>query len=134
MNVDIWKYRIVKEKLSKISKNDRLENLILNQYNENDTNVYDDNIKIPKRQLKKIDKTITLLYEDYKNDIMEFDDYKRFYKTKIKGKEHLQYGWIDLNDIDNYNLPICLKDILKTKQFPVHIINDDLNKICIKQK
>ena len=53
----------------------------------------------------------------------------------IEGKEYLHYELIDLNDIDNYNLlPICLKDILKMKQFTVHIINDDLNKIYIKQK
>lgn len=47
----------------------------------------------------------------------------------IEGKDYLQYEWIDLNKIDKCNLlPICLRDILKMKKFPVHIINDDLNK------
>ena len=74
----------VKEKLSKISKSDKLENLILNQYNENSTKVYDDNIK------KKTDKIITSLYEDYKNNIIEVDDYKRFYKTEIEKRTNIK--------------------------------------------
>lgn len=80
----------VKEKLSKISKSNKLENLILNQYNENDTKVYDDNIKILEKQLEKTDKTITSLYEDYKNDIIEIDDYKRFYKTEIERRTNIK--------------------------------------------
>ena len=47
---------------------------------------------------------------------------------KIIQKEYLQYDWIDLNEIDKCNLlPVCLKDILKRKQFPIHTINNDLN-------
>ena len=81
---------LIKEKLSKISKSDKLENLILNQYNGNSTKVYDDNIKILEKQLEKIDKTITSLYEDYKNDIIEIDDYKRFYKTEIERRTNIK--------------------------------------------
>lgn len=80
----------VKEKLSKISKSNKLENLILNQYNENGTKVYDDNIKILEKQLEKADKTITSLYDDYKNDIIEIDDYKRFYKTEIERRTNIK--------------------------------------------
>ena len=48
----------------------------------------------------------------------------------VEGKEYLQYEWIDLYQIDKYNLvPRCLKNILKMKQFPTHMINDDLKKI-----
>lgn len=81
---------------------------------------------------KKYHEIFFLYQVEFKNE----DDKKINYTMhNIEGKEYLQYEWIDLNDIDNYNLlPICLKDILKMKQFPVHIINDDLNKICIKQK
>ena len=96
----------VKEKLSKISKSDKLENLILNQYNENSTKVYDDNIKILEKQLEKTDKTITSLYEDYKNDIIEIDDYKRFYKTEkrpIITKERLISIMNELSNIENWD-------------------------------
>ena len=44
-----------------------------------------------------------------------------------EGKEYLQYEWLDLNKIDEYNiLPKCIKSILKSKQFPMHIINNDM--------
>ena len=44
-----------------------------------------------------------------------------------EGKEYLQYKWIDLDKIDEYNLlPKCLKDIVKSKKFPIHRINGDL--------
>ena len=44
-----------------------------------------------------------------------------------EGKEYLQYEWIDLDKIEEYNiLPRCLKEILKSTNFPVHKINNDL--------
>ena len=101
----------VKEKLSKISKSDKLENLILNQYNENSTKVYDDNIKILEKQLEKTDKTITSLYEDYKNDIIEIDDYKRFYKTEIERRTNIKNN---LNSIlkEKEKRPVITKERL----------------------
>lgn len=43
-----------------------------------------------------------------------------------EGKEYLQYEWLDLDRIEEYNiLPNCLKKVLKSKNFPVHVINDD---------
>ena len=43
----------------------------------------------------------------------------------IEGKEYLQYEWIDLEKIEEFNLvPECLKEILKRKQFPVHMVNN----------
>lgn len=44
----------------------------------------------------------------------------------VEGKEYLQYEWLDLDRIEEYNiLPNCLKKVLKSKNFLVHIINDD---------
>ncbi len=44
----------------------------------------------------------------------------------IEGKEYLEYEWLDVDKIKEYNiLPKCLKDILKSQNFPVHIINND---------
>lgn len=41
--------------------------------------------------------------------------------------KNLQYEWIDLDKIDEYNiLPGCLKDILKQKEDVIHVINNDL--------
>lgn len=44
-----------------------------------------------------------------------------------EGKEYLQYEWLDLDKIAEYNiLPICIKDILLKKDFQIHKINDEL--------
>lgn len=42
----------------------------------------------------------------------------------IEGKEYLQYEWLDLNKIDAYPIkPKAIKDMLKQKEFPMHIIH-----------
>ena len=44
-----------------------------------------------------------------------------------EGKDYLQYEWIDLNKIEEHNIvPVCIKDILLSKSFPVHIINNEM--------
>lgn len=46
-----------------------------------------------------------------------------------EGKEYLQYEWIDLEKIEEYEIrPRCLKNILIEKKFPVHRIQDELTK------
>lgn len=42
----------------------------------------------------------------------------------LEGKEYLQYEWLELNRIEEYNIvPKCLKEILKIQNYPVHVIN-----------
>lgn len=61
---------------------------------------------------------------EFVNDEDQIIDYTLHNK---EGKEYLQYEWLDLNKIDEYNiLPKCIKSILKSKQFPMHIINNDM--------
>ena len=44
----------------------------------------------------------------------------------MEGKDYLQYEWLDLDKIDEYPLvPRAIKEIVKKKQLPVHIINYD---------
>lgn len=45
----------------------------------------------------------------------------------IEGKDYLQYEWLDIEKIDQYNiLPKIIKEILKEEKFPVHKINNEL--------
>lgn len=45
----------------------------------------------------------------------------------VEGKEYLQYEWLDLDKIEQYNiLPKCLKEVLESRDFPIHVINNDL--------
>ena len=63
------------------------------------------------------------------NAEFENEEDKKIEETikNIEGEENLRYEWIDLDKIDEYNLvPHSLKEILKKKKFPVHIINDDI--------
>lgn len=47
----------------------------------------------------------------------------------IEGKEYLQYEWIKIDRIDEYPLlPRVVKGVLKESKFPIHKINNDLNK------
>ena len=68
------------------------------------------------------------IYFLYKVEFLEEESKKIDYAMhNVEGKEYLRYEWIDLKEIDKCNLlPICLKNILKEEQYPVHIINDDL--------
>lgn len=68
------------------------------------------------------------IYFLYNVEFLNEDDKMINYTIhNIEGKDYLQYEWIDIEKINEYNLlPNCLKEILKKKQFPVHMINDDL--------
>lgn len=63
-----------------------------------------------------------------KGEFVEEEDKKIDYTLHNKeGKDYLQYEWIDLNKIENYDiLPRCVKKILTKKKFPTHAINDEL--------
>ncbi len=64
----------------------------------------------------------------HKIEFTNEEDQKIEYTMKnIEGKEYLQYEWIDLDIIDEYQLlPKAMKDVLKEKRFPVHKINNEL--------
>ncbi len=63
----------------------------------------------------------------HKLEFTNEEDQKIDYTMKnIEGKEYLKYEWLELDKIDNYNIvPQCLKNILKSPNFPIHIINED---------
>ncbi|MBP3707247.1 MAG: recombinase family protein [Clostridia bacterium] len=88
--------RNVKDKIDKIMNAEKLENLILAQYKESNTRLFDDTIKNYKEQLAKIEKNITSLYEDYRNEILEQDDYKRFYKAELERKNNIKSNIVKL--------------------------------------
>lgn len=62
---------------------------------------------------------------------MEFkdDEDKKIEHTlkNIEGREELQYEWLPIDKIDEYNVvPVSIKSVLKEKNWPVHRINDEL--------
>lgn len=60
----------------------------------------------------------------HKAEFAEEED-KRIEHTlkNIEGKDYLQYEWLEIDKIDQYNLvPEIMKDVLKEGKFPVHKI------------
>ena len=59
------------------------------------------------------------------------DNDKKITETikNVEGKDYLQYEWLDMKEIEKYPLkPQVIKEIIKEKVFPVHKINDDIQK------
>lgn len=63
----------------------------------------------------------------YEVEFVEEQDKKIEYNLKnIEGKEYLNYEWIELDKIEEYNLcPKAVKKILKERKYPAHIVNID---------
>lgn len=67
---------------------------------------------------------ITFVYQaEFKNE----EDKKILDTMKnIEGKDYLQYEWIDIDKMDNYDIrPAIIKSIIIERKFPVHKINID---------
>ena len=64
----------------------------------------------------------------HKAEFVNDEDKKIEYTLhNIEGEEYLQYEWIKLDELENYNIvPRCIIEALRNKQFPVHKINDEL--------
>ena len=67
----------------------------------------------------------------YSAEFVEDDDKLIEYTlNNVEGKEELYYEWIEISKLDKYELlPYAIKEILKEDKFPVHIINNEINKI-----
>lgn len=51
---------------------------------------------------------------------------KNVEEEEIKAGKHIQYEWIDIEDLDKYDIrPAIMKGVLKNGQFPVHIVNKE---------
>ena len=110
----------IENNLRRINKN-RLEEIIFKQYEASSTKVFDDNIKILEKQLEKVDKLIAALYEDYRNEILDSEDYKRFYKSETEKRVNIKNTINNLIKEKN-NRPILTKEKLLS-------IIDDLSNI-----
>lgn len=54
------------------------------------------------------------------------DTIKNIEEAEIAKGKHVQYEWLDINDLDKYEIrPGIIKDVLKKGTFPVHIVNKE---------
>lgn len=64
----------------------------------------------------------------HRADFVDEDD-KKIEETikNSEGRDELQYEWIELDKIDEYNVvPVVIKDVLKEKKWPVHRVNREI--------
>lgn len=68
------------------------------------------------------------LYFLYRIEFKNEEDKKiEYIMHNMEGKDYLQYEWLDIDKIDEYNiLPECLKDMLKKENMPTHVINEKI--------
>ena len=109
--------------MGKITNTNEIENLILKQYNENNTKMYDDTIKNLENQLTKIENNISSLYDDYRNELLDEDDYKRFYKNEVERKNSIKLNITKLIE-EKHNRPTLSLDKLK------NLVNELSNVDC----
>ena len=86
----------INKKIKKALNNKKLNELISKEYNKAGTKAIDDNIEILNKQLSKVEKTIASLYEDYKNELIEVEDYKKFYSLEVIKRNELKKQINDL--------------------------------------
>ena len=88
-------------KINKIMNTDKIENLILAQYKENNTKMYDDAINNLQNQLTKIENNIKSLYKDFRDELLDEEDYKRFYKSDLERKNAIKSNITRLKEEKN---------------------------------
>lgn len=101
----------VEGKINNIMNTKKIENLIVAQYKENNTKVFDDTISNYEKQLEKTERNISSLYDDYRNGILEEDDYKRFYKTEVEKRTNIKNNITKLQE-EKDNRPTLTKEQL----------------------
>jgi DNA invertase Pin-like site-specific DNA recombinase len=98
----------VNETVLKLLDKEKLQELVSKEYKENSTKMFDDNIKTLEKQLSKVDANIKSLYQDYKDGILEEDDYKRFYKTETDKKSSIKAN-IDITKQDKEKCMVTIE-------------------------
>jgi len=101
----------VEGKINNIMNTEKIENLIVAQYKENNTKVFDDTISNYEKQLEKTERNISSLYDDYRNGILEEDDYKRFYKAEVEKRTNIKNNITKLQE-EKDNRPTLTKEQL----------------------
>lgn len=129
-------YRNLKEAMQKLVNKEKLKQLILIKNNEFNLNT--NNKKLLIKELKKIEGEIRTLYLDYKQDLLDEDDYKEYYKEKLLEKsrvnkelEILIQEEKDKPEIRDKELNELVDNILNAEKLNKDIISELINDIQI---
>ena len=121
-------YKNLKEVMQKLVDKDKVKQLIVNRNNENIMSNSNNNREILDKELAKIEKEIKTLYLDYKQDLLDEDDYKKYYKEKSNEKNRIKKEIEILEKEEKHKPVINEKEIseLVNKILDVKEINKDI--------
>lgn len=121
-------YRNVKEVMKKLVDKDKVKKLIIDRNNENITSNSNNNRELLDKELTKIEDEIKTLYLDYKQDLLDEDDYKKYYKEKSNEKNRIKKELEILGKEEKHKDVINEKEIseLVNKILNVKEINKDI--------
>lgn len=109
----------ITKKVNHIVNNDKLEEITLREFEKSITYELDNQIKILNQKLSKTDTAISSLYEDYSNNIIEEEDYRRFYQSEVERRNTLKSE---------------INKLIKQKEEKLTISKDEVLEIISKLK
>lgn len=131
--------RNLKEILGILDK-EKIKDLILKQLSENEINEINCNKQVFFKELLKVEHDMKILYLDYKEGLLDKEDYKKYYKEKGDEKNRIRNELEILKEEENNRTHITekevnelVKDILSMQQLNKYFISEMVNDIKIDQ-
>lgn len=120
----------LKETIGTLDK-EKIKDLIIKYQNDSKKNKENEDKEILNKELSKVEYEIKTLYLDYKGDLLEEDDYKKYYKEKSNQKNRIKKE-LEILEKEEYNEPIMTEDkinelveeILNMKQLSKELISE----------
>ena len=130
-------FKSLKETMEKLDKK-RIKNLISKEQMEITNNNINYNKELLNGELARIEKDIKTLYQDFKQDLLDEDDYKKYYKEKADEKRRIKQE-LELLIQEEKNKPVIeekeiselIKNILNMKKLNKDIISELIYDIQI---
>ena len=98
----------------------KIKNLILRQNDEKIANSRNSSKEILNKDLERIEDEIKTLYLDYKQDLLDEDDYKKYYREKSNEKNRVKQE-LEILTKEEKNRPVITED--KVNELVTNILN-----------
>lgn len=142
-------HKNLKEVMQELVDKEKVKKLIINGNNEKVMSNSNNNKELLDKELAKIEEEMKTLYLDYKQDLLDEDDYKKYYKEKSNEKNRIKkeleifekeekhkpvINEKEINELVNkiLNAEQINKDILSELIYDIQIDND--NKVYINYR
>ena len=128
-------YSNIKEIIKALNK-ETIQNLIEKKQNELKDDCYNENLL--NKESEKIESEIKTLYLDYKENLLDEEDYKKYYKEKCDARnrikrelEILEKSKSNKKNITKEKINNVIEDLLNKKEFSKDIVSEIIHDIKI---